>query len=407
MKTQKPRILILGDAVATTGFAKVIYEIFFPLKDEYELFQLGTNYFGDPHEWPWKIFPANTRGYSTGEQRLADLVKGIKPDLVFMLQDPWVQIKYLEIMKHFPNIPTVVYASFNSGNIEASLPAKLQTANRFVVYTEFAKTALKEALSSHDSISFPTIEVIPHGVDSVTFSPLALDRTIAKKIARKQLYPDENHALQNGFIVLNANRNQPRKRIDTTMEGFHLFSKDKKDETFLHLHMGLKDIGWDIQNLAKRYQLEDQLVFSTESPKAPKFTEATLNTIFNAADVGINTTSSEGWGLLSFEQAAAGLAQVVPNHTSGKELWNESACLLEPSITLVNPQTSINEHIIHPEMVAETLEKLWNDMNYLKRVEDACYKNALQTKYDWKGISNRWKTIFEEELKTVELVASC
>jgi len=41
----------------------------------------------------------------------------------------------------------------------------------------------------------------------------------------------------------------------------------------------------------------------------------------HACDVGVNTCKGEGFGLVNFEHAACRVAQVVPNHTSCKELF--------------------------------------------------------------------------------------
>lgn len=46
------RILIIGDAVAPTGFARVIRSIFEPLHKNFELHQLATRYDGRPHDYP-------------------------------------------------------------------------------------------------------------------------------------------------------------------------------------------------------------------------------------------------------------------------------------------------------------------------------------------------------------------
>ena len=42
--SDKPKILIIGDAVAPTGFARVIRSIFELLHKDYELHQLATRY---------------------------------------------------------------------------------------------------------------------------------------------------------------------------------------------------------------------------------------------------------------------------------------------------------------------------------------------------------------------------
>jgi hypothetical protein len=56
-----------------------------------------------------------------------------------------------------------------------------------------------------------------------------------------------------------------------------------------------------------------------------------LNLLYNACDVGINTSMGEGWGLVSFEHGAAGAAQVFPDHTACTELWSGRAELIPPA----------------------------------------------------------------------------
>ena len=56
--TERPRILIAGDAAVPTGFARVMEGIFEPLSRRYELHHLGTNYHGDPHRYDWAVYPA-------------------------------------------------------------------------------------------------------------------------------------------------------------------------------------------------------------------------------------------------------------------------------------------------------------------------------------------------------------
>ncbi len=394
----KPKIFVIGDAVANTGFARVIFEIFAPLKDKYEIVQLGTNYFGDPHNWPWKIFPAGIDAYKLGEHRVTKLVEGLQPDLIFMLQDPWALTAYLQQLNAFPDIPVIVYASFNSAEIDPAILQPLSKARRLIVYTQFAKQAIDNLLKHEPALTFPAVEVIPHGVNTAVFKPLGDNKNSAQSIARKKLYPSDNTTLQNGFIVLNANRNQPRKRIDLTMEGFSLFARHKPPNVFLHLHMGLKDIGWDLHYMARKFQLEDRLIYSTSSNEHPHLREDSLNTIFNAADVGINTASSEGWGLLSFEQAAAGLPQIVPDHSSGRELWKDCAYLLPYHITLTNPHSMIAEHIIHPEEIASVLQEAWSDAEGLITHRKKCYDNAMNKEYQWNVISAQWAEIFEMEM---------
>jgi D-inositol-3-phosphate glycosyltransferase len=149
--------------------------------------------------------------------------------------------------------------------------------------------------------------VVPHGLDQGKFFPI--DQNEARRMLR---LPEDK------FIVLNANRNQPRKQIDLTIKAFAEFAVDKPD-TLLYLHMSEKDLGWDVRALfdtemkRRNLQSDNRLVMTTSNIdyiNAPP--DELLNKIYNACDVGINTANGEGWGLVSFEHASCRKPLVFP-----------------------------------------------------------------------------------------------
>jgi D-inositol-3-phosphate glycosyltransferase len=83
--------------------------------------------------------------------------------------------------------------------------------------------------------------------------------------------------------------------------------------------------------------------------------------------VGINTSSNEGWGLVSFEHAATRTAQVVPKHASLDELWTGTAEMGEPVMASCDHQINCDLHLLSPEAVAAALESLC-DQNHRHRV---------------------------------------
>ena len=87
--------------------------------------------------------------------------------------------------------------------------------------------------------------------------------------------------------------------------------------------MGVEDCGWNIVLLAKRHGIEDRLILTAHMPFLPVVSNRVLNCIYNACDVGINTSIGEGWGLVSFEHAATGAGQIVPRHSACEELWRD------------------------------------------------------------------------------------
>ena len=89
-------ILVIGDGVATTGFARVMHGVFENLpRGKYDVHHLAINYRGDPHDYKAKIYPAMIAGGEGmfdvyGISRIRPLINQIKPKLVFLLNDIWV-----------------------------------------------------------------------------------------------------------------------------------------------------------------------------------------------------------------------------------------------------------------------------------------------------------------------------
>ena len=242
----RPTLLAVSDAVVPTGFSRVVRGVLDPLLEQYDIHQLGVSYHGDPHDWPWKIYPAGLGGDPFGAPRLPWLMDKINPDLIFMVSNLSRVKGYLGTLgERAQGVPIVVYAAVEADPVNESLIPGLREIDRLVFYTEFAKEAFRRALDLQEDESLKdafTLSAIPHGVDSAVFFPLEPeeeDREAVKRRAREKLFRgDAEHT--DSFIVLNANRNEPRKRIDTTIKGFAEFARDKDKFVKLHLHMGVR-----------------------------------------------------------------------------------------------------------------------------------------------------------------------
>ena len=400
-----PRILVAGDAAVPTGFARVIEGIFKPLSTRYEIHHLGTNYLGDPHGYSWKVYPAEIGGDRWGARRIVALAEKIQPQLIFILNDIWVQSAYMqELRQAKARPPVILYCPVDGGPIDPESIAPLAGVARFVVYTEFGKQQVEVAAQKQRekdlSFNFPRVEIIPHGVDTETFYPLQGDGegVSGRLSARRLLFPDATD-LEQRFIVLNANRNQPRKRIDTTIRGFALFARDKPAHVKLFLHMGVEDVGWNVVLLARRYGIEDRILMSSLAKTVQGVSTAQLNRVYNACDVGINTSSAEGWGLPSFEHAATRAAQIVPRHSACAELWHDAAVMLEPAFKVINERVLTDAWLVTPESVAEALEKLYGDREFLAEISEKAFRTATRPEYQWGNISGRWNALFQQVLE--------
>lgn len=397
------RILIIGDGVVPSGFARVIRSIFQPLHKDFELHQLATRYDGGRHDYPWKLYAAGKGKSVYGYDQILPLIELVKPAAVFLLYDIPFQIPYLKQLRQAVPMPKVVlYSPVEAGPIAPEILQQLHGVSRYVLYTEYGRREIAEALKlvreQDPKFQFPALEVIPHGVDCDRFYPLGEDDGAlpsCRLAARRAMKFDDAEHLD-AFIVLNANRNMPRKRIDLTMQGFAEFARDKPANVKLYLHMATEDSGWNVVILAKRYGIFDRLIMSQADNSRPTFSDEQLNLLYNACDVGITTTTGEGWGMVSFEHAATRAAQIVPRHTSLEELWRDAAEFVEPVMKLTYPGNLTEGLIVNPRDVARALQRLYEDDGRRTALAQAAYLNATRADLNWSSIAARWKRLFTE-----------
>ena len=386
------KILYVGDAFVQTGFGRVAEYLLPALAKEHEVSVLATNFHGDYDEEAikYKTYPAMAHGSDPfGSHRIAELVQTIKPDLVWVTNDLLVAITLWDAVKPFrEKIPFkfFVYTPIDSYGIFPELNASVSEWDGLATYTEFGKEELIKM-----GYEKP-IEIIPHGTDFTKFFP------IDPLECRKELgVPVDT------FIVFNGNRNQPRKRIDLTIKGFIEFAKDKPDAR-LWLNMGAKDMGWELIPLFKRvardagYDPTGKLILTS-----PHFSTHNclpvekLNKVYNSADIGINTCIGEGWGLVNTEHAAAGVAQVVPDHTSLKEIFSGV-----PRIACNGSETDRNyglERLLpDPSSVADILTSYYEDRDALKTAGNWCYERIHEQQFTWPVITKKMLRIVEEVL---------
>jgi len=387
----------------------VIRSIFEPLCNDYELHQLATRYDGSSHDYPWKLYAAGKGQSRYGYDQIVPLTEQIQPAIVFLLYDIPFQVPYLEQLRKVTPQPKIVfYSPVESGPIAPEIMQRLHGVSRYVLFTEYGRRGITESLNSiraHDpAFQFPDLEVIPHGVASDKFFPLAgAPDVVGESIpsrrleARRQMKLDDAEH-RDAFIVLNANRNMPRKRIDLTMQGFAEFAKDKPVNVKLYLHMATEDTGWNVLILAKRYGIFDRLIMTQADNSRPAFSDEQLNLLYNACDVGITTVTGEAWGMVSFEHAATRAAQIVPRHTSLADLWAGAAEFVDPVMKLTYPGNLTHAHIVTPKGVAAALQRLYEDREHREALAEAAYRNATRPELNWNTIAAQWRQLFNELL---------
>ena len=395
--TTKKKLLWCGDIVAMTGFARVTENVLARLRDNYEIVVLGHNWWGDPTPLQefYKMYPSSNRFQQApfGEERIREVVEREKPDIIFTINDMWIineQYKRIADLHKEKKFKFVGYAPMDSYAWTGCLADTANEWDAIISYTEFG---------AHEFIAggiTKPIAVIPHGVTRGQFYP------ISKAEARKKLNLPEDI-----FIVFNGNRNQFRKRIDITIEAFAKFAKDKPD-TQLYLHMGLKDQGWDLMPVFARAMKREgldpngRIILTAQTEGPPNVEVEMLNTIYNAVDIGVNTCKGEGWGLVNFEHAACCVAQVVPGHTSCREIFEGYGRMIRCDHVDVDVNYAREMPCPSSEHLAEILTELYEDREKLDATAELCYERVTNQQFDWDTVASQFGGIFEDVLKEVD-----
>ena len=397
MAAKKPKLLWCGDIVAKTGFSRVTENVLPKLAKDFNIVVLGNNWWGDPTplQKKYKMYPSSNRFQTApfGEERIREIVQAEAPDIIFTINDMWIinqQYRQIEEFHKKGKFKFIGYAPMDSYNWTGCLAETANQWDAIISYTEFgAHEFIKGGINK-------PVAVIPHGVTPGQFYP------VDKKEARKKL------GLKNeDFIVFNGNRNQFRKRMDITIAAFAAFAVDKPNAQ-LYLHMGKKDQGWDIMNIFDREMKKNKLdpngriILTADVDGPPNVEVEMLNTIFNAADVGINTCKGEGWGLVSFEHAACKIAQIVPDHTSCKEIFEGYGRLIR--CDHVDVDTNYGREMPCPstEHLVEILNDLYKNKEKLEAIAELCYERATDKQFSWNTIGAQFGGVFEDALKNID-----
>jgi glycosyltransferase involved in cell wall biosynthesis/GR25 family glycosyltransferase involved in LPS biosynthesis len=393
-------ILYCGDNGVETGFGRVAQYLIPALAEHHDVHALSVNWHGDPDPMQkhCKMYPAMAHGSDPfGSHRIGELLQIIKPDLVWVTNDIWCAINLWEAAKPFQEalgFKWFVYTPIDSYGLFPELLPALEEWDGIATYTRFGAEEIRK-IGYKDKI-----RVVGHGTDFSKF--FRLDQAECRK---------ELGVPEDVFIVFNGNRNQPRKRIDLTIKGFIKFAKDKPDAR-LWLNMGKKDMGWDLVPLFKRvardegYDATGKLILTS-----PHFSTSNclpieqLNKVYNAVDIGVNTCIGEGWGLVNTEHAATGVAQLVPDHTSLKEIFHGV-----PRIACHGSETDRNygleRPLPEPDSMAELLTSYYNNRMALKQAGDWCYQRVHEQELSWSSIQKQMLNIVKELLVTAKKSAA-
>jgi D-inositol-3-phosphate glycosyltransferase len=227
-------ILILGPVSQPYSYARIIRSLVRRLLDRYEFHQFALDASSplSGHEHP--IYHNAVPGDAYGVEQLVALISRLRPKILWIINDMWLYFAHMDrLREQARDVRVVLYTPIDGTNLNPLHARALAGVSRLVLFNQFAKHVFENAVKQLRQVEggspsrFPEIALIPHGDDTEVFHPLEQRMAEAgvgdRRFVRRVLFPGQTE-LEDAFIVLNANQNNRRKRIDLTIEGFARFA---------------------------------------------------------------------------------------------------------------------------------------------------------------------------------------
>jgi D-inositol-3-phosphate glycosyltransferase len=392
----RARLLAVGQGLIPTGYARVAESVLARIGHAFEATLFAINHYGPDANGSFDLRGNRLLGDPYGREQLPGLLRELKPDVVLVHHDASLYPVHAAALDAYraarPDARVVVYCPTDWPNLPAPIPRALVGVgvDELVLYTHWGRRAMSRAFRDL-GLAVRGMSVIPHGVDRERFAPLVPgDLAASRALARRKLF-GARAGLEDAFVVLNANRNTRRKRIDLSLRGFALFARERPGAR-LYLHMGMVDQGCDVRALAEKLGIADKLLTTLHGGRRPSVPDEHLNLVYNACDVGLSTSAAEGFGLVALEHAAAGAAQVMPDHTAFRELWRDRALLVR-----ARPSGSAG-WVVSAEGVASALARMHDEPALRASLAARAHALATSPELGWPAIAQRWERLLAAQL---------
>lgn len=320
-----------------TGYSKVSYNLINELsKTSHKIFHFGFQ--RNPAKANLRKYPQGVFSYDAeanedpkeqgfGFNKIHEYIELVNPDVVMIYNDPFIIHKFIEAMKHDKAASTYKLWIYIDQVYTGLAKPLVDTIHTHVDKVFCFSDLWKSRFCKHGD--FPEVHVLEHGLDKSFF-----------KISNTEQIKKNLNLPADAIVFLNANRNSQRKRLDLTLQGFAKICV-KNPNAYLMLITNLKqgayDIGaiWHNEVLPEHY---NKLILIDSSNGT--MTDANLNELYNVADIGVNTSDGEGFGLCQLEHLALGKPQVVTDVGTYRTFMNEEVAEFIPEadrLYLCNP----------------------------------------------------------------------
>ncbi len=362
-------MLFIADAVIQSGFSVVTHNICNELVNSCDLTVFGIRYNGRTrHPCKYYIYPGEYGGDMYGFNFVNKVISKENPDVVVIFNDLSVVIGYINMILSSDMKDTTLIPMFPVNmlplNKDEVIKLSIGGVNHIIAYTDFSKN---EILKIN-----PNLEVtsIYHGVDRSIFKP----NLTFRKLLRLEGY----------FIVGNIGSNTYRKRLDLFLEGFSLFARGKDDVRCL-IHASGIDKAYDLKAIARDLGINNKVIFSFDTVLVNN-----MPNLYNLMDVSCLTSLGEGFALSLVESASCGAALLCSDIGNLRDIWGDNADYINiDRYEYVPNATGEKGAVISVDSLANGLDKLYKDREYLNSRRLAAFNASKDEKFLWETVSKK------------------
>jgi len=334
------------------------------------------------------IYPVD--GYGT-QDSVRSIIRTEKPDMMWFMTDPrffgWLweiedEIRSLMPMVYYHVWDNYPYPDYNK------------------VWYDSNDVVVCISKLTHDIVKTVSPEVesyyLPHAVNSEFYKPLSSEE---KTLLREKMSIPEDK-----FVLFWNNRNARRKQPGTLIFWFKEFlDKVGHDKASLIMHTDPRDVnGPNLIAMIHSLGLSNgQVQFSTQKLDFPD-----LAAIYNIADVTVNISDAEGFGLSTLESLSCA-TPIIVSMTGGLQEQvtdgeNWFGVGLEPNSKAVIGSQDIPyiyEDRISKEDFLEALEKIYNMSKEEREAVGSLGLEHVNKNYKFENYTSRWKEIISDVYK--------
>lgn len=335
----------------------------------------------------WLLFPVD--GYGNHEI-IRSIMRTQKPDVIWFMTDPrfwgWLWQIENEIRS---NIPMIYYHVWDN--------YPYPTFNRkFYLSNDHIATISK---LTDDIVATVAPEV------SRTYIPHAVNTDIFKRLPEEDIkrFKKDNLKIEDDrFVFFWNNRNARRKQSGSLLWWYGQFLKKTNTKCTLVMHTDPRDMhGQDLHAIMKELNLVNREVLISEQKVPPQ----NLAFFYNAADVTINISDAEGFGLATLESLACE-TPIIVNKTGGLQDQVRDSDnnlfgieIIPSSRAVIGSQEVpfIYEDRISEEQMVGALETFINIPEQDRRLLGKAGRQHVINNFNFKDFIDRWDKVITNE----------